>query len=94
LDSLEEAGFEGRMGGRASMFDFAFPEEELGEVTGPPNRNHWKVGNRIIEFLDASSSDDAIGSAICRLTAGVGHAGAPLFSRRLEGFFLFKTHAD
>jgi len=82
LDSLEEAGFEGRMGGGgASMFDFAFSEQELGEVTGPPNKDHWKVGSRTIEFLDASSSDDAT-------------AGAPLFSRRLERFFPFKTQAD
>jgi hypothetical protein len=72
LDSLNEAGFGGGTGrGGAPLFDFALPEEELGEVTGPPNRDHWKVGSRTVEFLYASSSDRATTSAISRLTAGV-----------------------
>jgi hypothetical protein len=50
LDSLEEAGFDGRMGaGAAPPFDLVFPEEELGEVTGPPNKDHWKVRNCNVE---------------------------------------------
>ena len=50
LDSLEEAGFDGRLGADgAPPFDLVFPEEELGEVTGPPNKDHWKVRNCDIE---------------------------------------------
>jgi hypothetical protein len=44
LDSLEEAGFDGRIGeDGAPPLHLVFPEEELGEVTGPPNKDHWKV---------------------------------------------------
>lgn len=58
LDSLEEAGFEGTMrGDGAPPLDLVFPEEDLGEVTGPPNKDHWKVRTRIIEFLSTFSSD-------------------------------------
>ena len=44
LDSLEESGFDGKISVEgAPPLDMVFPEEELGEVTGPPNRDHWKV---------------------------------------------------
>lgn len=44
LNSLEEAGFDGRMGGDgAPPLHLVFPEEPLGEVTGPPTKDYWKV---------------------------------------------------
>jgi hypothetical protein len=50
LDSLEGAGLDrGIDADVAPPFDFVFPEEELGEVTGPPNKDHWKVRNDKIE---------------------------------------------
>ena len=46
LDSLEQAGFDGTISaGGGPAFELVFPEVELGEVTGPPNKDHWKVSN-------------------------------------------------
>ena len=50
LDSLEQAGFDdATSAGGGPPFDLVFPEVELGEVTGPPNKDHWKVSNRELE---------------------------------------------
>ena len=50
LDSLEETGFDDTVGvDGAPPFDMVFPEEELGDVTGPPNKDHWKVSNPHVE---------------------------------------------
>jgi len=56
LDSLEQADFEGRTGADGMPpFDLAmqqgfFPEEDFGEVTGPPNKDHWKVSKQTISI--------------------------------------------
>jgi hypothetical protein len=63
LDSLEEAGFEDRAGADgASPLDLVFPEEELGEATGPPHKAHWKV---------RASSPTAIFIRLCNNTRHV-----------------------
>ena len=60
LDSLEQTDFDGRTGADgAPPFDLAmqqglFPEEDLGEVTGPPNKDHWKVSNNNINICEHS----------------------------------------
>jgi hypothetical protein len=58
FDSLEQADFDGGIPANvAPPFDLViqqglFSEEDLGEVTGPPNKTHWKVSNININICE------------------------------------------
>jgi hypothetical protein len=58
FDSLEQADFDdGIPANVAPPFDLViqqglFSEEDLGEVTGPPNKTHWKVSNNNINIYE------------------------------------------
>jgi hypothetical protein len=60
LDSLKQADFDGGIGANvAPPFDLViqqglFSEEDLGEVTGPPDKGHWKVSNNKINIREHS----------------------------------------
>ena len=60
LDSLEQADFDGGTGADGAppfnlvMQQGFFPEGDLGEVTGPPNKDHWKVSNNNVNICEHS----------------------------------------
>ena len=72
LDSLQEESFDERMG--AAPFDVAthgfIGEEELGDVTGPPKKDHWKVSNNTL-YTTLQHINFRIFCIMFRLLAGV-----------------------
>jgi hypothetical protein len=91
LDSLEQTDIDGRTSADgAPPFDLVmqqgfFPDEDLGEVTGPPSKDHWKVSNNNVNICEHSYSTSRHHASCLGCLQEFAHL-APLFAMTDDPF--------